>query len=54
MSAAEKIELEVSNEEITELTADEAASIQGGGFWGKLLSALAIGTGSFATSRTRR
>ena len=50
----EKIEIEVNNEDISELTAEEAASIQGGGFWKKLFSSFAIGTGALAVSRTRR
>jgi hypothetical protein len=33
MANEEKIDLDVNNEEITELTAEEAANVQGGFWW---------------------
>ncbi len=49
----EKIELEVNNEEITELTMEEAANVQGG-FWWFFKKKKSYATGARAASSTYR
>jgi hypothetical protein len=54
MSNEEKIALEGNNEEITELTAEEAANVQGGFWWFFQPKKKSYATGNRAASSTYR